>query len=93
VKRIGEEVTRTIFRLEEQSPAFVGDLWKITGTTHAAAASVTEMPSESDDGGNKQANVPAETVIEPIRNRNERVGRNDPCPCGSGKKFKNCHMV
>jgi preprotein translocase subunit SecA len=20
-----------------------------------------------------------------------RVGRNDPCPCGSGKKFKNCH--
>lgn len=22
--------------------------------------------------------------------RNERVGRNDPCPCGSGKKFKNC---
>jgi preprotein translocase subunit SecA len=51
------------------------------------------MPSESDDGGNKQANVPAETVIEPIRNRNERVGRNDPCPCGSGKKFKNCHMV
>ncbi len=22
----------------------------------------------------------------------ERVGRNDPCPCGSGKKYKNCHM-
>lgn len=21
---------------------------------------------------------------------NEKVGRNDPCPCGSGKKFKNC---
>jgi preprotein translocase subunit SecA len=27
---------------------------------------------------------------EPIRNRNEKVGRNDPCPCGSGKKYKNC---
>ena len=23
--------------------------------------------------------------------RKERVGRNDPCPCGSGKKYKNCH--
>ena len=23
--------------------------------------------------------------------RVEKVGRNDPCPCGSGKKFKNCH--
>lgn len=21
----------------------------------------------------------------------EKIGRNDPCPCGSGKKFKNCH--
>ena len=23
--------------------------------------------------------------------REEKVGRNDPCPCGSGKKFKQCH--
>ena len=30
--------------------------------------------------------------IEPIRNREDVVGRNDPCPCGSGKKYKNCHM-
>lgn len=27
---------------------------------------------------------------EPIRNPN-KIGRNDPCPCGSGKKFKQCH--
>lgn len=27
---------------------------------------------------------------EPILSRNQRVGRNDPCPCGSGKKFKKC---
>ena len=25
-----------------------------------------------------------------IVRRNERIGRNDPCPCGSGKKFKKC---
>lgn len=29
-------------------------------------------------------------VKEPIR-RDAKVGRNDPCPCGSGKKFKQCH--
>ena len=23
--------------------------------------------------------------------RVQKVGRNDPCPCGSGRKFKNCH--
>jgi len=27
---------------------------------------------------------------QPIRNE-QKVGRNDPCPCGSGKKYKNCH--
>ena len=27
---------------------------------------------------------------EPVRNAQNRVGRNDPCPCGSGKKFKKC---
>lgn len=29
-------------------------------------------------------------VKTPIRNTEEQVGRNDPCPCGSGKKYKNC---
>ncbi len=24
--------------------------------------------------------------------KEQRVGRNDPCPCGSGKKFKKCHL-
>lgn len=28
--------------------------------------------------------------IEPIRNEVQKVGRNDPCPCGSGKKYKQC---
>ena len=30
------------------------------------------------------------TAKEPVR-AEKRVGRNDPCPCGSGKKYKNCH--
>ena len=28
--------------------------------------------------------------VETIRNSGPRIGRNDPCPCGSGKKYKNC---
>lgn len=28
--------------------------------------------------------------IEPIKNATPKVGRNDPCPCGSGKKYKKC---
>jgi preprotein translocase subunit SecA len=26
-----------------------------------------------------------------VRRVDEKVGRNDPCPCGSGKKYKKCH--
>ena len=29
--------------------------------------------------------------VEPVRRETPKVGRNDPCPCGSGKKFKQCH--
>jgi uncharacterized protein YecA (UPF0149 family) len=28
-----------------------------------------------------------------VRNALKDVGRNDPCPCGSGKKFKKCHAA
>ncbi len=33
----------------------------------------------------------AQANREPIRRSENKVGRNDPCPCGSGKKFKHCH--
>ena len=29
--------------------------------------------------------------VEPVRRATAKAGRNDPCPCGSGKKFKQCH--
>ena len=29
-------------------------------------------------------------AIRPLRNTDRKVGRNDPCPCGSGKKYKKC---
>jgi preprotein translocase subunit SecA len=30
---------------------------------------------------------PVETFVRPEK----KVGRNEPCPCGSGKKYKHCH--
>ncbi|HUR31317.1 MAG TPA: preprotein translocase subunit SecA [Saprospiraceae bacterium] len=32
-----------------------------------------------------------EAVVETVRREEPKVGRNDPCPCGSGKKYKQCH--
>ena len=28
---------------------------------------------------------------KPVRRQEKKIGRNDPCPCGSGKKYKKCH--
>jgi preprotein translocase subunit SecA len=30
-------------------------------------------------------------VVQPARREGPKIGRNDPCPCGSGQKFKKCH--
>ncbi len=52
--------------------------------------SKTDMPSygSSDSSGSAAGGGPKK--IQPIRVE-KKVGRNDPCPCGSGKKFKQCH--
>jgi len=35
--------------------------------------------------------APTKEAPEPVRRAAAKVGRNDPCPCGSGKKYKKCH--
>jgi preprotein translocase subunit SecA len=41
--------------------------------------------------GNGQGGAPAADESRPVRRTEPKVGRNDPCPCGSGKKYKKCH--
>jgi len=58
--------------------------------------SKTEMPSYSDSSstapeqGGVPGQAPRQQRVQPVR-VDKKVGRNDLCPCGSGKKFKNCH--
>ncbi|MFD0714972.1 preprotein translocase subunit SecA [Paenibacillus sp. GCM10027626] len=42
---------------------------------------------QTESGGSSEPQVK-----RPVK-RDERIGRNDPCPCGSGKKYKQCHGV
>ncbi len=44
---------------------------------------------EQDDGGEKDADSGSEHT--PFVRSGRKVGRNEPCPCGSGKKYKQCH--
>jgi preprotein translocase subunit SecA len=40
--------------------------------------------------GNLPGAAGEEPVIKPVRRQGEKIGRNAPCPCGSGKKYKRC---
>jgi len=51
----------------------------------------TTAPSQENvEGGNEYHDPSQGTKTEPVR-VGPKVGRNDPCPCGSGKKYKACH--
>ena len=86
--RVAQQTTSAIFRIEKESPGFVGSLWQITAVSHAEGLPMTSEPAASD--GQPEGTGPTVAVVEPIHNRLPKVGRNDPCPCGSGKKYKKC---
>ncbi|MEO7176450.1 MAG: preprotein translocase subunit SecA [Saprospiraceae bacterium] len=52
-----------------------------------------ENPSPSQNRGQAQAMGAERQKVETIVRMQPKVGRNDMCPCGSGKKFKNCHGI
>jgi preprotein translocase subunit SecA len=45
-----------------------------------------------EEGGGPRGGGAAVATVPRVR-AGPRVGRNDPCPCGSGKKYKKCHML
>jgi preprotein translocase subunit SecA len=61
------------------------------GQAAIAAAAGGAVATEAD-GEDEQTISPLAPAIETRRlDENEKIGRNDPCWCGSGKKFKKCH--
>jgi preprotein translocase subunit SecA len=88
-----ERVTENVFRMEE-AEGFQESLWNIGATIHAQAPRAIQQAAEERARETEGATNTGKEAkkLEPVRKRGERVGRNDPCPCGSGKKYKNCHM-
>jgi len=86
---VGERVTDLIFKIEQLDQEFVGSTWKESAAVHEEAPGTQEIARQQQSAIDaSQSNA----KIEPIRNQGPRIGRNDPCPCGSGKKYKNCHL-
>ncbi len=93
---IGERATDLIFRMESFNEDFVRSTWVDARARHDTAPRVdapAAPSSASPSSGNavaEQSNRGEDEKSEPIRHMGPKIGRNDPCPCGSGKKYKSC---
>ena len=70
----------------EAVPAFAG-------ARRAAAPALAGQASQAAFGGGdpRPARTGGDDVVKTVRREEPKIGRNDPCPCGSGKKYKKCH--
>ncbi len=71
-------------QLEQAAEAIESRGESLTNVTYTAPTETGEVETRADP-----ATVPERPM--PALGPNVRVGRNDPCPCGSGKKYKQCH--
>jgi preprotein translocase subunit SecA len=53
---------------------------------HAEAPSLDASTQQAEEAESEQ-----QPAVQPFVRYGDKVGRNDPCPCGSGKKYKQCH--
>ena len=79
IETIKVDVVKLLLNLRKQQDLRRSETAKIT---KAALQSI-----KSVDGG--QSTIESD-VDRTVRRDQPKVGRNDPCPCGSGKKYKNC---
>jgi preprotein translocase subunit SecA len=90
---ISKDVINFVFKFttQEKSQAIPQQRQRLpqrmmTSKASAEGAGLKMTPEQSDN----LQNQPGDTKRMPIK-VGPKVGRNDPCPCGSGKKYKNCH--
>ena len=86
LERINKDTLEMIFKgkIQTEDPNQVSE-------NREAPKRQPKLNANRGGDGKQAANAAQEKKkLEPVR-VGEKVGRNDPCPCGSGKKFKQCH--
>ena len=90
---IRSEVTRVMMTVQVQSPTQVDEAAQAVSARNESVTNVTySAPGETGEAQVTAAAATAGTAAAAAAAAEfPRVGRNDPCPCGSGKKYKHCH--
>ncbi|MHC4658550.1 MAG: preprotein translocase subunit SecA [Planctomycetota bacterium] len=86
LETIEDRVTDIIFKVRLEAGARARSVWNVSRAAHDevgqfALAEQQRAAAQAPQGEQK---------VKQIRLQQPKVGRNDPCPCGSGKKYKKC---
>ena len=101
--RVRNDVTRVLMTVRVQSAEQLEQLEQLeevrpdfsnVNYTHAdfdQASAATSGEPEDVAVALQQVPRSEDNAAQPFRRFGDKIGRNDPCPCGSGKKYKQCH--
>ena len=91
----GEDESVTPMPVRKAAPVVTNNPSAAIPAFAAARSQAAVAGPDAGDAALARAPQPARTggddVVKTVRHDGPRVGRNDPCPCGGGKKYKKCH--
>jgi len=92
LETIKHEVVRVIMTVRVQSAEQVAQAEEQLAQSHVENVRYQHAGyDEALAGDGDQTVAMTKPEVQQVRRYSEKVGRNDPCPCGSGKKYKHCH--
>jgi preprotein translocase subunit SecA len=89
-ERIEDQFVQYIFRLQPVVREAAGEVVD-EDARHAPVAMPSRLSANVNYSYGAAASGGQDAKVETIHRAGPKVGRNDPCPCGSGKKYKKCH--
>jgi preprotein translocase subunit SecA len=92
-------VCTKLFKVQVRKENEIERIEREDAEKHAAQQRAMQMRHGSEPAaGEEDAPAPRpaarpqpRVTVQPVRRDGPKIGRNDPCPCGSGQKFKKCH--
>jgi preprotein translocase subunit SecA len=86
LRLIDDRVTNTIFKVRLDAGSRAKNIWNVSKTQHDEIAQFSQSERQRAAAAAPQG----ERKVKQIKLEQPKVGRNAPCPCGSGKKYKKC---
>ncbi|MGH8620738.1 MAG: SEC-C metal-binding domain-containing protein, partial [Burkholderiales bacterium] len=89
VDRIKEQTVQYLFRLQPTISGLATEISAEAATPSGDGRTAPRVRKEAPRPAPKQSLKPAAPAA--VTAKAGKIGRNEPCPCGSGKKYKHCH--